>query len=52
MISVTRDLRLRALGAGGSKKAVITINVDNLVLFGTFIAAFIVIVIIIRYLFF
>ncbi|MDR2523265.1 MAG: hypothetical protein LBC93_06145 [Synergistaceae bacterium] len=51
VISVTRDLRLRALG-GGSKKAVITINVDNLVLFGICFAAFIVIVIIIRYLFF
>ena len=52
VISVTKDLRLRTAEREVSKKTVITINIDNLVLFGTFFAAFVVIMIIIKYLFF
>ena len=51
LITVTKDLRLRVLNMP-SKKPTVSINLDNLVLFGTFVLAFIIIALVVNYLLF
>ncbi|MDR1978231.1 MAG: hypothetical protein LBQ42_05805 [Synergistaceae bacterium] len=52
LITVSKDLRLRTLQRVPLQKKTIAINVDNLIFFGTLIAAAIVILFVIRFLFF
>lgn len=52
LITVTKDLRLRTLKIGSRKKTTITINTDNLIFFGTLGVAVLVILLVIRFVFF
>jgi len=52
LITSTKDLRLRVLDFKGQKKTSITINPDNVILFGVMVAAFVVIALVVRFLLF
>ncbi|MDR3265574.1 MAG: hypothetical protein LBT15_06160 [Synergistaceae bacterium] len=52
LITLTKDLRLRTLRMDRDKKRTLNINMDNLIFFGTFFVATIVILLVIRFLFF
>ncbi|MDR3230280.1 MAG: hypothetical protein LBT65_02475 [Synergistaceae bacterium] len=52
LITLTKDLRLRTIRVNHDKKRTLSINMDNLIFFGTFFIAMIVILLVIRFLFF
>jgi len=52
LISSTKDIRLRVLNIKGQKRTSISVNMDNVILFGVLAVAFVVIVLVIRYVLF
>ncbi|MDR2179580.1 MAG: hypothetical protein LBP21_04685 [Synergistaceae bacterium] len=52
MITVTKDLRLRTLRREPARKMTMTINLDNVIFFGTLAVAVVVILFVIKFLFF
>jgi hypothetical protein len=52
LITTSKDLRLRTLQRGPLRKTTLTINLDNVIFFGTLTIAAIVILFVIRFLFF
>jgi hypothetical protein len=52
LITVSKDLRLRTLQRGASQKTTLSVNMDNVIFWGTIVLATAVILFVIRFLFF
>ena len=52
LLTLTKDLRLRTLRTVSRKKKPITVNGDSIIFFGTLLAAIVVILMVVRFLFF